>query len=132
MSSYSIVFCWLVLFGFDFFFSFSKYNKLEQGSFKKRTQQNTPSLCVKLLTEDTFKPSTIWWSRQPTVTVKSLSNDNGDVNKNGKRRSRFNKQNNNFARASCYFVHLFTVAARLQRKKCRISTLTASCICSRL
>ena len=29
---------------------------------------------------------------------------------------RFNKQNNNFARASCFFVHFFTVAARLQRK----------------
>ena len=34
---------------------------------------------------------------------------------------RFHKQNNNFARASCFFVHFFTVAARLQRKKCRIS-----------
>ena len=34
---------------------------------------------------------------------------------------RFNKQNNNFARASCFFVHFFTVAARLQRKKCLIS-----------
>ena len=69
---------------------------------------------------------------RPTVTVKSLSNDNRDVNKNGKKRSRFNKQNNNFARASCFFVHFFTVAARLQRKKCRISTLTASYICSQL
>ena len=45
---------------------------------------------------------------------------------------RFNKQNNNFARASCFFVHFFTVAARLQRKKCRISTLTANWICSQL
>ena len=34
---------------------------------------------------------------------------------------RFNKQNNNFARASCFFVHFFTVAARLQRKKCLTS-----------
>ena len=33
----------------------------------------------------------------------------------------FNKQNNNFARASCFFVHFFTVTARLQRKKCLIS-----------
>ena len=85
MSSYSIVFCWLVLFGFDFFFSFSKYNNLEQGSFKKRIYKNTPPICVKLLTEDTFKLSTIWWSRLPAVIVKSLSNDNGDVNKNGKK-----------------------------------------------
>ena len=49
-----------------------------------------------------------------------------------KKRSRFNKQNNNFARAARFFVHFFTVAARLQRKKCLISTLTANCICSRL
>ena len=82
MSAYSIVFCWLV--GFVFFIYFSNYNNLKQGNFKKRIQQNNPSLCVKLLTEDMFKPSTIWWSRQPTVTVKSLSNDNGDVNRNGK------------------------------------------------
>ena len=76
----------LVLFGFVFFFSFSKYNNLKQGNLKKRIlKKDTPSICVKLLTEDTFKPSTIWWSMQPTVTVKSLSNDNGDVNKNGKK-----------------------------------------------
>ena len=54
---------------------------LKKGFIKKKT----PSICVKLLTEDTFKPSTIWWSRQPAVIVKSLSNDNGDVNKNGKK-----------------------------------------------
>ena len=36
VSSYSIVSCWLVLFGFDFFFSFSNYNNLEQGNFKKK------------------------------------------------------------------------------------------------
>ena len=119
MSAYLIVICWLV--GFVFFISFSNYKNLKQGNLKKRIPQNNPSLCVKLLTEDTFKPSTIWWSRQPTVTVKSLSNDNGDVNKNGKRRSRFNKPNNNFTRAPHYFVHFFTVAERLQRKKCLIS-----------
>ena len=33
---------------------------------------------------------------------------------------RFNKQNNNFARAARFFVHFFTVAARLQRKKCLV------------
>ena len=31
---------------------------LKKGFIKKKT----PSICVKLLTEDTFKPSTIWWS----------------------------------------------------------------------
>ena len=53
----------LVLFGFVFVFSFSKYNNLKQGNLKKRIlKKDTPSVCVKLLTEDTFKPSTIWWS----------------------------------------------------------------------
>ena len=31
------------------------------------------------------------------------------------KRNRLNKQNNNFARASCFFVHFFTVTVRLRR-----------------
>ena len=30
--------------------------------------------------------------------------------------NRFNNQNNNFARASCFFVHFFAVTARLRRE----------------
>ena len=36
--------------------------------------------------------------------------------KNGKKNNRFNKQNNNFARASHFFVHFFPVFARLRRE----------------
>ena len=48
--------------------------------------------------------------------VGSLSNDDGDVNKNGKKSKGFDWPNNNFARASRFFVHFFTVTARLQRE----------------
>ena len=37
------------------------------------------------------------------ASLGSLSNDDGDGNENGK------KQNNNFARASRFFVHFFAV-----------------------
>ena len=36
-------------------------------------------------------------------TKGSLSNDDGDGNKNGKRAKGLDKQNNNFARSSCFF-----------------------------
>ena len=44
------------------------------------------------------------------VTIRSLRNNDGDGNENGK------KQNNNFARASRFFVHFFAVVARLRRE----------------
>ena len=42
------------------------------------------------------------------------SND-ADGNENVKK-ERFNRQNNNFARASDFFVHFFSVFARLRRE----------------
>ena len=46
----------------------------------------------------------------------SLSNDDGDVNENGKKAIGLDKQNNNFARASRFFVHFFAVTVRLRRE----------------
>ena len=46
----------------------------------------------------------------------SLSNDDGDVNENGKKAIGLDWQNNNFARASRFFVHFFAVTARLRRE----------------
>ena len=46
----------------------------------------------------------------------SLSNDDGDVNENGKKAIGLDWQNNNFARASRFFVHFFVVTARLRRE----------------
>ena len=46
----------------------------------------------------------------------SLSNDDGDGNEKGKKAMGLDKQNNNFARVSCFFIHFVTVAARLQRE----------------
>ena len=46
----------------------------------------------------------------------SLRNDDGDSNENGKKAIGLDKQNNNFARASQFFVHFSTVVARLHRE----------------
>ena len=43
-------------------------------------------------------------------------NDDGDGNENGKKAVGLNKQNNNFARASRFFIHFSAVFARLQRE----------------
>ena len=45
-----------------------------------------------------------WWLR-----LESLRNDDGDGNENGKKAAGLHKQNNNFARASRFFVHLSAV-----------------------
>ena len=48
-------------------------------------------------------------------SVVVLSNDDGDVNENGKKAISLDWQNNSSARASLFFVHVTGVAARLQR-----------------
>ena len=48
--------------------------------------------------------------------VGSLRNDNDEGNENGKKAIGLDKQNNNFARASRFFVHFSDVVARLQRE----------------
>ena len=45
--------------------------------------------------------------------LKFLDNGNDDENENGKKAD---KQNDNFARASRFFVHFSAVVARLQRE----------------
>ena len=45
----------------------------------------------------------------------NLSNDDVDV-ENGKKEIGLDWLNNNFARASCFFVHFFAVNARLRRE----------------
>ena len=52
-----------------------------------------------------------WFQR----VIGSLSNDDGDVNKNGKKAIiGLDWQNNNFARASRLFVHFFAFTAQLR------------------
>ena len=46
----------------------------------------------------------------------SLSNDEGDNNEHGNKPIGLDWQNNNFARASRFFVHFLAVVARLQRE----------------
>ena len=50
------------------------------------------------------------------LTLESLRNDDGDVNENGIKAIGLDKKNNNFARASRFFVHFSAVTARLQRE----------------
>ena len=50
----------------------------------------------------------------PQEIIENLSNDDGDVNENGKRAIGFDWQRNNSARASRFFVHFFAVTAWLR------------------
>ena len=45
------------------------------------------------------------------LSIRSLSNDNGDVNENGKTAIGLDWKNNNFARASRFLVDFFAVTA---------------------
>ena len=49
------------------------------------------------------------------ASLKSLSNEDGDGNENGKKAIGLDWQNNNFARATL-FVHFLAVTVRLRRE----------------
>ena len=57
-------------------------------------------------------------SAKDSWEIGSLRNDDGDGdgNENGKKAIGLDKENNNFARASRFFVHLIAVFAELQRE----------------
>jgi len=55
--------------------------------------------------------------RRLSTILESLRNDDGDGNENGKKAMGLDKQNNNFARASRFFVHLSAVVARLLQRE---------------
>ena len=50
------------------------------------------------------------------LSIGRLSNDDGDVNENANKAIGLDWQNNNFARASRFFVHVLAVTARLRRE----------------
>ena len=54
----------------------------------------------------------------------SLHNNDGDGNENDKKAIGLDKQSNNFARASHFFVHFSAVAARLQRETDKFHVLS--------
>ena len=56
------------------------------------------------------------WLHCHVTLIGSLSKDDGDVNENGKKAIGLDLQNNNFARASRFFVYFFAVTARLRRE----------------
>ena len=55
-------------------------------------------------------------NRLQLLTLGSLHNDDDYGNKNVKKAIGLDKQNNNFARASRFFVHFSAFVARLQRE----------------
>ena len=59
--------------------------------------------------------NTIAWRTAPTLLGTLRSND-ADGNENVIKNNTFNKQNNNFARASHFFEHFFPVFTRLRRE----------------
>ena len=58
-----------------------------------------------------------YWGRAGQLFGTLRSNDADGNEKVKKTNNRFNKQNNNFARASHFFVHFFPVFARLRRER---------------
>ena len=48
--------------------------------------------------------------------IGSLSNDEGNINKNGQKTTGLDWQNNNSTCASCFFVDFFAITARLRRE----------------
>ena len=72
----------------------------------QKVLQNRQKFDVMLPWQHNFWIKTIW----------SLSNDDGDGNENGKKATSLNWQNNNFARASRFFVHFLADVARLRRE----------------
>ena len=52
----------------------------------------------------------------PVLAHVRLSKDDGDGNENGKKAIGSDRQKNNFARASRFFMHFLAVVARLRRK----------------
>ena len=64
---------------------------------------------------DLIKPNTNYTTANIFERTGSLSNDYGDGNENGDKAIGLNWQNNNFARASRFFVPFSAVVARLQR-----------------
>ena len=54
----------------------------------------------------------------------SLRNHDGDGNENGKKAIDLDKQSNNFARASRFFVHFSAVVARLQPETAQFLVLS--------
>ena len=57
------------------------------------------------------------------IKIRSLSNGDGDDIENGTKAIGLDQQNNNFARASRFFVHFFAVTARLRRESASFHVL---------
>ena len=87
-----------------------------RGKKRKKGAGHTTEATLPLVAFHIFLPS----SQPPYGKIGTLSIDNGDGNENSKKAKVF-LANNNFARASRFFVHFLAVVARLRTCKCLIS-----------
>ena len=62
--------------------------------------------------------------RKSVLKFLENGNDDGDGNENGKKAICLDKQNDNFARASRFFVNFSAVVARLQRETASFHVLS--------
>ena len=67
-------------------------------------------ICNRLSQYDT----SFWKTQGGKYLLGTLRSNDAVGNENVKKTNRFNKQNNNFARATPFFVHFFPVFARLR------------------
>ena len=81
----------------------------------KPERRSYPEQVNMALVREDFRAGVGMKNRQRLV-LGSLRKDYDDGNENGKKAIGLDKQNNNFARASRFFVHFSAVVARLQRE----------------
>ena len=76
--------------------------------------------------EKTFAKTcgTVTKERGENWSIGNLSNDDGDNNENGKNAIGLDWPNNNFARASRFFVHFLAFVARLRRESTQFDVLS--------
>ena len=84
-------------------------------SFYLLSNREHKASCLKIV----FFPKTIsnfYRLVASVIGIGTLRSEDGDLNENCHKNNRVNNQNNNFVRASRFFVHFFAVTARLRRE----------------
>ena len=75
------------------------------------------------MTAITFSRQNGWLKRVHYLVLGSLRSNDADGNENVKKNNWFNEHNNNFARASRFFVHFFPFFAWLRRENAKFCGL---------
>ena len=97
-----------------------------RGRLLEVTSGQSPLVVKKYKVAETTNNLTVSCTGFSTMTCRTPDNRDLKIRRRRRQRerhksSRFNNQNNNFARASRFFVHFFAVTAQLRREKWLIS-----------